>query len=130
MWKPNFRQFVPPPMPHAVLIALILVLTVYSSMTTAAYAQKQRRPVITSSSTANGTVGKAFSYQITATNSPTSFGASGLPAGLTVNTVSGLISGTPAAARTSSVTLRATNSSGTGSATLTLTVSELPRLLR
>jgi IPT/TIG domain/Putative Ig domain len=79
-------------------------------------------PVITSSGTAGGTVGTAFSYQITATNSPTSFGASGLPTGLTVDTVSGLISGTPTAAGTSSVTLSATNSGGTGSAPLTLTV--------
>jgi PKD repeat protein len=80
-------------------------------------------PVITSSTTASGTVGSAFSYQITASNSPTSFAASGLPAGLTVNTTSGLISGTPTASGTSSVTLSATNSSGTGNASLTLTIS-------
>jgi len=80
-------------------------------------------PVITSSGNANATVGTAFSYQITATNSPTSFGASGLPAGLTVNTASGLISGTPTGAGNSTVTLSATNSGGTGSAPLTLTIS-------
>src|SRR5208337_4721892 len=55
-------------------------------------------PVITSSDTASGTVGTAFSYQITATNTPTSFGALGLPTGLTVDTVSGVISGTPTGA--------------------------------
>src|SRR5207245_526827 len=38
-------------------------------------------PVITSAGTATGQVGVAFSYQMTATNSPTSFGAPGLPAG-------------------------------------------------
>src|SRR5208283_1472454 len=89
-------------------------------------------PVITSSDKASGTVGTAFSYQIAATNSPTSFGASGLPAGLTVNTVSGLISGTPTgAAGTSSVTLSATNSGGTGNAplTLTLTVTVAPPVI-
>ena len=80
-------------------------------------------PVITSSGTASGTVGTAFSYQITATNTPTSFGATGLPTGVTVNTVSGLISGTPTGAGTSSVTVSATNSGGTGSAPLTLTIS-------
>ena len=80
-------------------------------------------PVITSSGTASGTVGTAFSYQITATNTPTSFGATGLPTGVTVNTVSGLISGTPTGAGTSSVTVSATNSGGTGSAPLTLTVN-------
>ncbi len=80
-------------------------------------------PVITSTTTASGTVGVAFSYQITATNSPTSYGATGLPAGLSVNTSSGLISGTPSGAGTSTVTLSATNSGGTGHATLTLTIS-------
>src|SRR5262249_19693062 len=41
-------------------------------------------PVITSALAASGMVGVAFSYAVTATNSPTSFGASGLPAGLSV----------------------------------------------
>jgi lysophospholipase L1-like esterase/fibronectin type 3 domain-containing protein len=80
-------------------------------------------PVINSVTSASGTVGSAFSYQITATNSATSYGASGLPAGLSINTATGLISGTPTATGTSSVSLSATNSGGTGTATLTLTVS-------
>ncbi len=80
-------------------------------------------PVITSATTASGTVGGAFSYQIAATNSPISFTATGLPAGLTVNTRTGLISGTPTAAGTSTVTLSATNGTGTGNATLTLSVT-------
>src|SRR6202041_2377360 len=80
-------------------------------------------PVITSATTANGTVGTAFSYQITATNTPTSFGATGLPAGLSVSSTSGIISGTPTAAGTSTVTLSAMNGSGTGNATLTLTIA-------
>jgi hypothetical protein len=57
-------------------------------------------PVITSTLTATATNGAAFSYQITATNSPTSYGASGLPSGLSVNTSSGLISGTTTATGT------------------------------
>lgn len=79
-------------------------------------------PSISSSLTATGTVATAFSYQIVASQNPTSFGASGLPDGLTVNTA-GLISGTPTTAGTSAVTITATNSTGTGSATLTLTIS-------
>ena len=79
-------------------------------------------PVITSALSANGTTGSAFSYQIAASNNPTSYGASGLPAGLSVNTGTGLISGTPAAAGTSNVTISASNAGGTGSATLTITV--------
>ena len=80
-------------------------------------------PAITNSPlTASGTVGSAFSFQITASNNPTSFSAAGLPGGLTINTGTGLISGTPTTAATSSVTLGATNGGGTGNATLTLTV--------
>jgi hypothetical protein len=80
-------------------------------------------PVITSATTTNGMVGSAFSYQITATNSPTGYGATGLPGGLSVNATTGLISGTPTAAGVSTVTLSATNSGGTGTGTLTLTIS-------
>lgn len=79
-------------------------------------------PVITSPTTASGTVGQIFSYQITANNSPTSFGATGLPGGLTVNTSTGLISGTPSSAGSSTVSISATNSAGTGSGTATITI--------
>ena len=81
------------------------------------------KPVITSALTASGAVGSAFSYTITASNSPASFNATGLPAGLLVNTTTGVISGAPTVAGTSSVTLSATNAAGSGSATLFLTVN-------
>ncbi len=84
---------------------------------------RRRVPAITSPTSASGTVGIAFLYQITATNSPSSYGATGLPAGLSVNTTTGRISGTPTANGTSAVTLSATNGHGTGHATLTLTIS-------
>jgi hypothetical protein len=79
--------------------------------------------VISSTTTANGTVGQAFSYQITASNSPTSFAAASLPSGLSVNTATGLISGTPTAASTTNATLSATNTTGTGTATLAITIA-------
>jgi large repetitive protein len=80
-------------------------------------------PSITSAATATGTVGAAFSYQIVGSQAPTSFGAAGLPAGLSVNTTTGLISGTPTTAGMSSIIISASNATGTGSATLTLTVN-------
>jgi len=79
-------------------------------------------PVITSALTATATNGVAFSYQITAANGPTSYGASGLPSGLSVKTTTGIISGTTKATGTYNVTISAINSTGTGTATLALTV--------
>jgi hypothetical protein len=75
-------------------------------------------PVVTSATTASGTVGGSFSYQIAATNFPTSYRATGLPTGLAVNVGTGLITGTPTAAGIATVTLSATNALGTGTATL------------
>ena len=79
-------------------------------------------PTVNSATAETATTGNAFSYQIAATNSPTSFNATGLPAGLSVSTSTGLISGTPTRTGTASVTISATNASGTGSETLTITV--------
>jgi hypothetical protein len=83
-------------------------------------------PVVTSALTASGTSGTAFSYTITASNTPTSYAASNLPAGLSVNTSNGVVSGTPTTAGTKSVTIGATNAGGTGTAALVLTISNAP----
>jgi hypothetical protein len=83
----------------------------------------QTVPIIYSATTATGAVGTAFIYQITATNSPTSFNAAGLPSGLSVNTTTGLISGTPTVSGNFSVTLSATSNGETGTATLSLIIS-------
>ena len=79
-------------------------------------------PVITSPTTASGSVGTPFSYQITATNSPTLFGINSLPLGVNINTATGLISGTPTAAGVGTVTISATNAGGTGTQSLTFTI--------
>ena len=75
-----------------------------------------------------GTVGTAASLQISASDSASgqtlTYSATGLPAGLSINSSTGLISGTPTTAGTSSVTVTATDTTGaTGSAGFTWTVS-------
>ncbi len=80
-------------------------------------------PIITSQTNAAGTVGVSLSYLTTATGVPTSYRTAGLPAGLSLNTVTGAITGTPTTAGTTVVTLSATNSVGTDTAFLTLTVA-------
>jgi subtilisin-like proprotein convertase family protein len=79
-------------------------------------------PVITSPTTASGTVGLSFSYQITASNSPTFFGASNLPLWASINTTSGVISGATPTAGTNVVSISASNSVGVGSTNLTITI--------
>jgi Putative Ig domain/Immunoglobulin I-set domain/von Willebrand factor type A domain len=81
-------------------------------------------PQITSSRTATGTENTAgFSYTIRANNSPISYGASGLPTGLTVNPATGVISGTPWYGGTFNAVIWAVNAWGTGSNSLVVTIN-------
>jgi subtilase family serine protease len=81
---------------------------------------------VTNPGSKTGTVGTATSLQITASDSggaALTYGASGLPTGLSISS-SGLISGTPSAAGTFSVTVTATDTTGaSGSASFTWTIS-------
>jgi hypothetical protein len=88
-----------------------LVLTITSSI-----------PIITSALTASGEQA-AFSYQISATESPTGFGAANLPQGLSVNPATGVISGSPWYAGNYAVTIMASNVWGVGSANLQLSIA-------
>jgi hypothetical protein len=74
------------------------------------------------------TVGTAASVQLSGTDSASgqsfTWSATGLPAGLSINSSTGLISGTPTTAGTSSVTATATDTTGaSGSTSFTWTVN-------
>ena len=81
-------------------------------------------PVITSAGAAGASTGTAFSYAIAANNAPTSYGATGLPAGLSLDSIGGLISGTPSATGIFNVGLSAANAQGIATANLVLTVTQ------
>jgi hypothetical protein len=78
-------------------------------------------PSVTSPSTASSRPDLPFHYKIVASNSPTSYNASGLPSGLSVNTITGVISGSPTAAGVTNSTIYATNIDGTGNSALQIT---------
>jgi subtilisin family serine protease len=70
-------------------------------------------------------IGDNFDYQITATNNPTSYSASGLPEGLQINQTTGLISGIPTIVGTFTVTVIAHTAFGDATATIQLIVLPL-----
>ncbi|MFE6049372.1 RICIN domain-containing protein [Kitasatospora sp. NPDC056446] len=81
--------------------------------------------VLTAPGDQSGTVGKAVSVRLTATDNagkPLTFSAVGLPAGLSISP-SGLISGTPTGAGVSSATVSASSGTASASATFTWTVT-------
>jgi O-glycosyl hydrolase len=82
---------------------------------------------VTNPGNQTGTVGTAASLQIQASDSAAgqtlTYTQTGLPAGLTINSSTGLIAGTPTTAGTSSVTVTATDTTGAhGSAGFTWTI--------
>jgi O-glycosyl hydrolase len=83
---------------------------------------------VTNPGSQTGKVGTAASLQVQASDSGSgqtlTYSASGLPAGLSISSSTGLISGTPTTAGTSSVTVTATDGTGaSGSATFSWVIS-------
>lgn len=83
-------------------------------------------PVIDSPLTITGEEDQNLFYQITATGSPIWFGAQELPDGLTVDAVTGVITGSPIYAGNHTTTILASNVWGAASATLTISISNKP----
>lgn len=84
-------------------------------------------PVITSATTAKTTIHQPYSYVIEATSQETvTYQATNLPSGLTFNSGTHTISGSPSSAGNFNINLTATNTWGSDHATLNLTVGEPP----
>lgn len=78
---------------------------------------------------ARGIVGSPFSCRISASGAaPLTYGATGLPAGLSLNPLTGIISGTPTTATTDPilVTISATAAAGSGSGVMALSIDAAP----
>ena len=82
------------------------------------------KPSITTSSLADASVGALYSQQLAAAGSaPITWSASGLPAGLALASETGLISGAPEKAGSSSVEITASNAAGSATKSYTLVVA-------
>ena len=84
-------------------------------------------PLISGSLTITAYLDTPFTYQVVATNSPTSYNAAALPSGLGINTITGLISGAPTQIDTRIASITATNPNGIAITSMTFRV--LPKLL-
>ncbi len=79
-------------------------------------------PTITSANTVSTTVNRAFTYSITANDTRASFAANDLPPGLSINPITGIISGTPSEQGTRTITISACNAAGMVSQPLALVI--------
>lgn len=83
-------------------------------------------PTITSGAPADATAGQPYSTTVTATGTPKPvFTATGLPAGLTIDSTTGVVSGTPTTAGSSTVTITASNGTAPN-ATQVVTITVQP----
>lgn len=88
-------------------------------------------PAITTAALPNATTGSSYSQAIAYTGSAVTswtLNSGALPAGLSLNTSTGVVSGTPTAAGSFSITVTATNAAGSNSRTITLNSYTAPAI--
>jgi YVTN family beta-propeller protein len=86
-------------------------------------------PTITTASLPGGTIGAAYSSTVSASGTPAltfSVSAGALPAGVSLDATSGLISGTPTSVGSFTFTIKATNTVGFDSHAYTVSVDPVP----
>lgn len=95
-------------------------------------------PIVTTNSFGTMHIDAAYYLAFQATGAPTSWSATGLPTGITINTSTGVVSGTPTASGSGSASISATSSTGTGTVNISwevltisikpfITITSLPR---
>ncbi len=77
----------------------------------------------------SGQVGVPLSHFITATNSPTLFGATGMPSWMSLDTLTGELTGIPPDTTSYNFVVAASNSAGTGTGILHITVNQGQQLI-
>jgi hypothetical protein len=82
-----------------------------------------QKPVITSPLVSPAIVSTPFTYQITATNAPVFYTATGLPSWASLDNKTGVITGTPLTNGVNRVSIGAINAAGAGTADLNITIS-------
>ena len=92
-------------------------------VSTTAPAVSLSAPAFTSNASTSVTQSGAFNFQVAVSGTPFSFTATGLPSGLSINSTTGLISGTSTATGVYSVTVNAANYVGTTSQSLSIAVN-------